>query len=283
MAEWPIANRIEQVNGDSGFIQTVDEVTVGAYASQEVQFRARETDFLWTAAVAVATGTFRVRIFSETDAKFLDNNPIRSELFWGTAQLPNRHAPKFIPLNGQMNFTIQDTSNASNTIALYLVGMRARTCGGKSCANDRCPCDRGRWGTNRGLYILGTPVNQTDPTQDGITVGANAPMSSSLKIEDALHFRASQINASATSASWRGRMKRMDPRDERTAWISNAQMRSAAWTGVSTAPFRPTSPILMHKGSDVEFDLTDLSGATNYVRFALVGERLTDELVRQNA
>lgn len=284
MAEWPIANRIEQVNGDSGFIQAVDEITLGANAAgSPLSYRIRETDFLWTAAIAVATGTFRCRVFSETDAKYLDNAPIRSELFWGTAQLPMRHPPKFIPLNGQLNFEIFDTSGAPNTVALYLLGMRARTCGGKACQNDRCPCDRGRWGTNRGLYILGSPVNQTTPASDGWLVPASSAGQGSLRAEDAFHFRASAIQASATSNSWRGRLQRMDPRDERMAYISNAQMRSAGWTGISTAPFRPTSPILAHKGSDILIDFTDLSGSDNYVRMALVGERLTDELVRQNA
>jgi hypothetical protein len=282
--QWEIANRIEQINAESGFIQSVDEITLTANtAGSPVAYRARETDFLWTAAVAVSTGTFRLRIFAEYEGEYLDNGPVRSENFWGTAQLPNRHPPKFIPLNGQLTFEFFDTSGDGNTVALYLWGMRAKVCKTRpeACVGRDC-CDRGRWGKGRGLFILAPPVNATTPAQDGFTVPANGPFSGSVHVQDAYHLRVAQINASATSALWRGNLYRIDPRDERNAYISNAQMRSAGWTGTSTAPGRPPSSLVLHKGSDVNYEFTDLSGATNYIRPTLVCERLNDKLVAVN-
>ena len=275
MSEWAVANHIVQINDESGFVQVVDETTLTALQQGvETSYRIRETDFLWTAAVAVSTGTFRCRVFSATESRYLDTNPVRSENFWGTAQEPMRHPPKFLPLNGELTFKFDDTSGAGNVVALYLWGKRANTCGRETCARD-CRCDRARWGQGRGLFVMHTPGA-------GVVIPASSGTSSVLKVPDYYHVRATIQNGFGTSDSFKWQLSRMDPRDERRASPSNAQQRRLASLGTATKPARLPSPIILHKGSQAELDWSDQSGSANTAHLALIGETLDDELVRQN-
>jgi len=286
--DWPVANEIIQTNGESGFVQVVDEIALTAsQVGASVNFRVRESDFLWTAAVAVSTGTFRtaIQLSSEGERYTTGLYPCRSNLFWGTAQNPSRHPPKFLPLNAEIQFFFDDTSGAPNTVALYLWGKRAETCGGEGlkgqCKNAKCPCDRGRWGQGRGLYILSTP-------QAGVAVPGGAGTTGIQKCPDAYHLRIIKSNAEATNAGaptslWKGLPGRIDPRDERRANIASAPMRAAGWTGIATAPARYASPILLHKASQLETDYTDLVGSgTTTIHVCHIAESLDDELVEKN-
>jgi hypothetical protein len=286
--EWAVANEIIQTNGESGFVQVVDEITLTAnQLNAPVNFRVRESDFVWTAAVAVSTGTFRtaIQLSSEGERYITGLYPCRSNLFWGTAQNPLRHPPKFLPLNAEIQFFVDDTSGNPNTVALYLVGKRAETCGGAGikakCQNKKCPCDRGRWGQGRGLYILSTP-------QAGVSVPGGAGTTGIMKVPDAYHRRVSKTNAEATNAGaptllWKGLPGRIDPRDERRANVASAPMRGPAWTGIATAPARWPSPLLLHKASQLETDYTDLVGTgTTTIHVCHIAESLDDELVEKN-
>lgn len=301
MAEWGVANHIIQVNGDSGSVQVVDEVTVPARGVGETTYRIKETDFLWTASVAVSTSTFAHRTELKTESRQLESDYVRSEDFWGTAQAPMRHPPKFIPLNGEITFRFIDTSNASNLIALYLWGFRASTCGepvkdgerAGRCKNPNCQCDRARWGQGRGLFVLSTLAPTTAPSwsQGGIACPAGGTASQSLKIPDLYHFRMSILNGHAyngagqatANATWKGNLERMDPRDERRGTLTsaqNAQARAAALVGSATAPNYLPSPVAGHKAGYFNVDVTDLGLATtNYIHLTGVGETLDDELL----
>jgi hypothetical protein len=292
MAQWEVANRIEQINGESGFIQTVDSISLLANAvNQTVNYRIRETDFLWTAAVAVSTGIFSTRAECKTENRFLDSAPVCSENFWGTAQSPFKHPPKFFPLNGEIVFSFNERSGTPNTVQLFLWGKRAETCTGnaktqKKCRDSNCKCDRGMFGQGRGLFVLHTGIG-------GVSIPAGSVTSNPLKAPDYYHLRICAINAAAYNATvgttplangWKGYANRMDPRDERNAYISNAQMQAAGWTGTATAPARLPSPIVLHKASQIECDYTDLvnNGAATIVNHAFVCEAIDDDVLDTN-
>ena len=89
-------------------------------------------DFLWRAAIATRTGTFTCNIninglqfqtvYSQAGI-ILPTAGVNDTNFWGTVSNP---FPLFSPLplraNDVLTFTVQDTSGANNTIALYLIG-----------------------------------------------------------------------------------------------------------------------------------------------------------------
>ena len=304
MAEWGVANRIEQVNADSGAVQVVDEVTLSARAVGETTFRIKETDFLWTASIAVSTGTFAHRLELKTENRQLDESYVRSENFWGTAQHPMRHPPKFIHLNGELTFRFIDTSNASNLVALYLVGFRAATCGAPvqagerqgRCKNPNCTCDRARWGQGRGLFVISTDSPTTAPAwaQGGIVVPAGASATAKLVIPPMHHFRMSILNgvayngagADTPNTAWKGNLDRMDPRDERRGYYSSSQgsqIRAAAFVGTGTAPNYLASPVVGHQAGQFGVDVTDLGGATtNFVHLTAIGETVDTDMVRES-
>jgi hypothetical protein len=302
MGDWGIANRIEQVNGYSGGIQVVDEVALTAYQQTSVKYRVKETDVLWCASVAVSTadgGTFAHRTEFKSESRFLDNDYVRSENFWGTAQHPLRHAPKFLPLNGEIEFHLIETSNQAHTVALYLYVMRANVCqktktASVTCPNPNCKCDRARWGSGRGLYVHTTPGPTTSGggfSQNGIVVPAGGPKTLSVKVIEPYHFRSAIQNGCAfngasgitANTAWKGNLTRRDPRDERGGTLTSAQnqqARAAAFVGTATAPLWLPSSVLFHKASSIDYDVTDLGGSTtNYVHIAQIGETLDDELL----
>lgn len=288
--EWPVANEIVQINGESGFVQVVDEIalTSGGLGQGPINFRVRETDFLWTASVAVmtnASGIFRTKIelASEGNRAITGANPCRSDLFWGTAQQPMRHAPKFLPLNAEVNFTFDEISNNAYTVALYLWGKRAEVCQKGACSDPKCTCDRARWGAGRGLYILSTaPAGVVCPA------GAGAP--GNLKVPDAYHLRLTKAcgiafnNAVATNL-WKGTVNRIDPRDERRANVMSAGVRGPGLWGIATAPGRLPSPLTVHKGSQVEQDFADLVNDgvhSTTVHTCYPAESMDDEILEKN-
>ncbi len=288
---WGVANRIEQINGDSGLILAVPEVTIAAQGgTTESTLRVPETDVLWTASVAVASTTFAHRLELKSENRQLENDFVRSENFWGTVQRPLRHPPKYLNLNAELVFQFINTGTVSNTIALYLYGKRAETCGAPGrngrCPNPNCRCDRARWGQGRGLMILHTAKPVLSPyAQGGIAVPASAPVTSPLKVPDYYHFRCTILNGQAYSnaevanALWRGNIQRMDPRDERMANVASGGVRANGLVGTAQNPNYLPSPFVYQKASQIAQEITDLSAAANNVHIAHIGETIDDELL----
>lgn len=97
-----------------------------------VSIQLRPLDFLWKFAIATRTGTFNTLLdlngaqfqtVFNIQGQILGNAGINDTNFWGTNANPFP-LPDPIPLPGlgRLNFTIQDTSGATNTITLFLVG-----------------------------------------------------------------------------------------------------------------------------------------------------------------
>ena len=249
---WPLPF---QIDDSPVFCQTVDDQTVSASGALNASFTSQWDDFLWLGSVAQSTGSFSTRINAQYDGGYLDNDKVRSDCFWGTAQYPFWHAPKFVPQGAQITFEITDRSAAQNKVRLGLLGIKAR------------PGDKEKWGRGRGLFLLATP-------SAGLAITGNLTLYSSIVTETSYDLRVGAITAAQTSSSWLGKYSYKDPRISNKIPSSQNRMHSTFWTGSNTLPFRPRGMPRVQAGSSLELDLQDESGSTNTVYIVYVCDRL---------
>lgn len=261
MARGPwIENRVIQQNKQPTFLQVVDDVVISSgYGTATITFISK-IDFLWTAAVVQSTGAFRERMQATWEGAYLDNDKIRSALFWGTVNQPMLIPPKFIPANQALTIEVEDLSNAANTIRFGLVGRFADE------------SDKADYGKDRGLMRFTTAAGST--TAGGLAIPANEIGQVSIRTEDTNHFRACMVTGSYTSASLLGYYQYKDPRVAERIYSSNKRARPELWIGSNVQPGILPSPQIFQAGGSVDLDFQDKSGSTNRVHLHFLGERI---------
>lgn len=81
-----------------------------------------DRDFLLSNLTCHATGTFSIDI-SNNDGKKFSNNPIHSDNLFGSGAYPNiLSGIKYLKAGSELSCSIQNTSGASNTINIALIG-----------------------------------------------------------------------------------------------------------------------------------------------------------------
>ena len=80
-------------------------------------------DFEWLYAISSQTGIFRTRI-KDSAGRNYDNAAVNNVNQWGTAQLPFAFmVPPVIVAQTTLEFDMEDTSGAGNTVQLALAGF----------------------------------------------------------------------------------------------------------------------------------------------------------------
>ena len=126
-APWPIANRMEEIFREQArtspyFFTTDDFVSLTALGTATPTIRFGDDAYVeWAKGMSISTGLYTARIVETTTKKRLMELPVRSDLCFGTAELPmlNWEEMLFEP-NYQLSFELTDLSNATNTVWITL-------------------------------------------------------------------------------------------------------------------------------------------------------------------
>lgn len=283
---WLEDGRILQGSFDMpAYIQNVDDIVLTASAGagqagpRSVVTFVTTVPFLWTHSMAYRLGRFRERINAQWESNYLDINTVLDQLFWGSAQNPTYHAPKFIPANQTISFEVEDLSGFANLVSFAL--------GGFIVPDNRLDEMQQRYGKGKGLMRLSnaqTPLAGTS-VATGITIPANGTANFSLPTETAYHFRHDATCSEQTSISWQGYYEYKDARLGYRYANTNKKAYSYLWTGRSAGlnadgsgsavPYLLPSPELVQNENAITFNLADVSGSTNYLDFCLIGARET--------
>lgn len=98
---------------------------LGVVASVQID---NDADFEWRWLIANSTGSFSVTLLDKYTSRPLSTVPINNVNLFGTAQLPFiLPKPYTLRRNSTMQATLNDTSNAGNTIQLCLVGYKVNS------------------------------------------------------------------------------------------------------------------------------------------------------------
>lgn len=272
------AQRIIEETGGPAFVQVPDAIVLAAaYDTGKLTWVTACGDFLWTHASVKATGAFHFNIYSEEDSEYLANDKVRSEHFWASGGNWTPIPPKLLRSGRAIRFEVEDRSNTANTIRFALGGYQILTA-------DKVDRAAQFYGRQRGLRFLVTPAASANGTtvRGGTTITANQPASKTIVSDPSYHLRVSQIAADATSDSWRGRFKYVDPRLPSTIPFANARLDSTCWTGRAQTGsahrglYRVERCPIFKASTNVDLDLEDYSGSTNYAHHTFIGERISD-------
>lgn len=269
---FPRFNTLSQVNRGMPFCQSVDPIVIPSWSGTPPTITASYLinggDFLWVGAAAESTLPFTCRIQNNAEGGlYLDNQPIRSTLFWGSSSTPGHVVeipPKWFKDNSQLNFTLGGigSSGAANTVRLYMWGYRA------ACGDELI------WGKERGLFILGSPDNNGS----GFFLPASSVAALTFTSPQGFHFRSviHQAETNSGSTSWRGALTYRDVRVGNNTPLNKPGYRvgAAAFTGTAINPFLwPSTPVI-NQDSALNYDLQDYSASNQDVFVCHIGQRI---------
>ena len=107
---------------EAPYFYVVNRVLTASQRITDVLRIDARADFKWVWAMATQTGTFRTRI-KDSSGRNYDNAPVNNANQWGTAQLPLAFiVPVRLLAQSSLEFELEDTSVAGNTVQLVLAG-----------------------------------------------------------------------------------------------------------------------------------------------------------------
>lgn len=106
----------------------------------------------------------------------------------------------------------------------------------------------------------------SNTTAEGNAVGANATVQNTIKVSADAAFIATKIVGASTGDYLI--FTRIAGSDRQ---LSNQPIHSVAFVGTAELPAILPKPLLIQPNSNINFDVTDLSGSTNEVYFTLAG------------
>lgn len=226
--------------------------------------------FDWASIVGVATGDFLLEFFDPGTSRRLQNRPIHSDCIVGVAarqfRLPEPYFFNVGDSQRQLKCTLRDLSGAENTVRLNLIGRRIYH---KEAPPDIALDLQRIFGQGSRTYAYFLVPNETRNDGTVTPVSANGTASFTFESDASADTEAQKLMVASTGAF----SFTLRERDTNRLLMPNAVHSQNGW-GNAEFPFFWADTFLIERQKQIIMDVTDLSGAENYIYPVMAARRL---------
>jgi len=266
-----LANNLTFANTIAGGGQTV----VNIIAPSEENLRG---DYEVCALMSTSTGRFSAQIFHNTINRSFQNTAIPNNLLFGVSSFPSwLPETTYLPVTNGLQLTLTDLSGSPNTVSIVALGRRFLDWGNERIGDVR---RRAFFSNRTHPYWL---LDNRGPER---SVAGTATDTLVLTVPNDADFNCVAIlddsDADYTMQIFEGLSSRalMDAQISAQSFVTATRQASLTVTGGDTF-MRPTAlgggralqwSHLFKRSSQINISITNLSGTTNKVRLALIGQ-----------